>query len=113
MLPVVAVMPVPAVTVVAADMEPRVDVMFPVDATIFPVVAVIPVPAVTVVPPAKDVVVVNEPGAVIAEGRLTVAVFPTVLTVIWLAVPNTDAIAPEEPPRSTHVSTPPDFLANP
>lgn len=67
--PVVAITPVPPVTVPLAE-------TFPAEAAMFPVVAVMPVP------PVRVVVVVNEPGVVIAEGRLTVATFATVLTVI-------------------------------
>jgi hypothetical protein len=48
-LPLVVTKLVPAVTIVAAETEPNVDVILPVLATILPVVAVIPVPAVTVV----------------------------------------------------------------
>lgn len=62
--PNVAVMVVPAVTVVAALNDPRVDVMLPVEATMLPVVAVIPVPAVNVVKAATDVVAVKAPACV-------------------------------------------------
>lgn len=86
-LPVVDVIPVPAVTVVAADIEPRVEVIFPVEATMLPVVAVIPVPAVTVVPAASVVVVVNEPGAVIAAGNDNVTAAAAATVDIWFAVP--------------------------
>ena len=49
---------------------------FPFVAVILPVVAVTPVPAVTVVVAAREVVVVKDPGAVIAEGRVNVTVLP-------------------------------------
>jgi hypothetical protein len=51
-------------------------------------VAVMVVPAVMVVVAAKLVVVVKEPGAVIAEGREKVIVLPEPVEVIWLAVPK-------------------------
>lgn len=102
MLPVVAVMPVPAVTVVPADTEPavaaifpRVAVIFPAETTASPVVTVSPVPAVNVVPDAKVVVVVNDPGAVIADGNETVAVPAAVTTVIWFVVPFTATTSPD------------------
>lgn len=67
-----------------------------VDATKFPFVAVIlPSVAVMVVPAANDVVVVNDPGAVMADGSDTVAVPATVLTVIWFAVPETATTSPD------------------
>lgn len=100
-LPVVAVTPVPPVTVVNADTEPADEDMFPRVATILPaeavtppVVAIKPVPAVTVVPPARVVVVLKEPGATIAAGKETVAMPPEVLTVIWLVVPTTLCTGP-------------------
>ena len=88
MLPKVAVKVVPAVIEVPAD---------------------ILVPAARVVPEARVVVVVNDPGVVIAEGRETVAVVPTVVTVIWLAVPKTTSTVPIELPSCTQVAllTPP------
>lgn len=73
-LPEVAVMLVPAFTAPAV-------------AVTFPVVAVTPVPPVTVVVAEREVVVVNEPGAVIAAGRDSVTVEPEAAVVIWLAVP--------------------------
>lgn len=94
--PKVAVTVVPAVTDVPAATEPSVEAMLPAEAVMFPrvatilpadavtppVVATSPVPAVTVVPAANVVVVVNEPGAVIADGNDTVATSPNVVTVI-------------------------------
>ena len=87
-LPVVATTPVAPVTVVPADTEPadavmlpKVATMLPADAVTPPVVAINPVPAVTVVPAAKLVVVVNDPGAVIAAGNEMVDTPATVLTV--------------------------------
>jgi hypothetical protein len=112
--PAVAVIEVPAVTVVPAATDPTVAEMFPAEATILPVVDVTPLPAVTVVaadkepiveemlpvdatifpvvaitpvPPVSVVVVVKEPGVVIAAGRLTVTVDPEAAVVIWEAVP--------------------------
>ncbi len=64
--PSVAVILVPAVTLVVATRA---------------------VPAVTVVPEAKDVVAVKDPGVVIAEGMDTVAIPLIVLTVICPDVP--------------------------
>ncbi len=102
--PKVAVMAVPAVTVVPAANEPRVAVILPADATIFPRVEVMPVPAVNVVPEAKVVVVVKEPGAVIAAGKENVIVLPDPVEVIWLAVPRrfmfpaVGLSAPPDPP---------------
>jgi hypothetical protein len=75
MLPVVAVRPVPPVTVPLAETLPD-------EAAILPVVAVIPVPAVIVVVAAREVVVVKEPGAVIADGKETTAALLVVTTVI-------------------------------
>lgn len=81
--PAVAVIaPEVAVNVVADVIEPTVVVILPAEATMFPVVAVIPVPAVKVVPEARVVVVVNDPGVVIAEGRDIVAVPALLVTVI-------------------------------
>ena len=101
-LPVVAVTPVPPVTVVPAATDPAVAEIFPRVATIFPaeavtppVVAITPVAAVTVVPEAKLVVVVKEPGVVIAEGNDTVATPAEVVTVTWFAVPLKAMISPE------------------
>jgi hypothetical protein len=54
---------------------------FPLVAVMFPDVAVIPVPPVKVVPDARVVVVVSDPGVVIAEGRET-----TTAPVVGLAV---------------------------
>lgn len=90
-LPKVAVIDVPALTAPAV-------------ATIFPVVEVIPVPAVTVVVAARDVVVVNEPGVVIADGRETVATPEEVVTVTWLAVPTTLSTGPSESESCSHVA---------
>jgi hypothetical protein len=103
--PSVAVTVVPAVTEVPAETEPaeaamlpRVAVMFPAETTAFPVVTVRPVPAVSVV------VVVKEPGVVIALGKLNVIVLPEPVDVIWLAVPNrfmfpaVGLSAPPDPP---------------
>lgn len=59
----------------------------PADTARLPVVTVRPVPAVIVVVAAKEVVVVREPGAVIAEGKDQVTVDPEAAVVIWLAVP--------------------------
>lgn len=64
-----------------------------VDATKLPLVAVM-LPKVAV----RVVVVVSDPGAMIAEGREIVAVEPTVVTVLWLAVPRTVVTVPEEEP---------------
>lgn len=86
-LPVVATTPVPPVTVVEAETAPA-------EATILPEVAVMPVPAVMVVVAAKLVVVVNEPGVMIADGKETVATPAVVDTVTWLAVPLMARIAP-------------------
>jgi len=110
-LPRVAVILVPAVTVVAAPTDPSVEVMLPAEATILPVVAVIPVPAVTVVPEAIVVVDVIDPGAVNAAGMLKVIVLAAPVDVIWLAVPNRlkfPAVgdrAPPDPP--VNVTIPP------
>lgn len=110
--PLVAVMfPRVAVTVVPADTDPRVAEMFPADAVMFPrvatmfpedavtppVVAVTPVPATTVVPADKLVVVVNEPGVVIATGRDTIADPVVGDTVTWFAVPVTELTTPVPP----------------
>jgi len=110
--PRVAVMLVPALTAPAV-------------ADILPVVAVTPVPPVTVVVAARDVVVVKEPGAVIAEGRERVTVWEAAAVVIWFAVPEilivpaegvavpVSPVRPvrpaEEPPIRNQVSTPPDL----
>jgi hypothetical protein len=51
-------------------------------AVIFPRVAVIVVPAVTLVVAAREVVAVNEPGAVIAAGSVRVTVAPEAAVVI-------------------------------
>jgi hypothetical protein len=91
MLPNVAVIEVPALTAPAV-------------ALIFPVVAVTPVPPVTVVVADRLVVVVKDPGAVIAEGKDTVAVDPDVVTVTWFVVPFTASIDPVTP--VTHVPFP-------
>ena len=90
MAPRVAVTVVPAVTepnvaaILPAEavMFPKVATMFPADAVTPPVVAIKPVPPVTVVPATRVVVVVNEPGAVIAAGNEMVDTPATVLTVI-------------------------------
>jgi hypothetical protein len=74
---------------------PAVAVTSPAVAVTPPVVAITPVPDVTVVPAAKLVVVVKEPGVVIAEGRDTVATPATVLTLTWPAVPLIAIISPE------------------
>ncbi len=86
------IIPVPEVEAtklpLVAVMLPRVAVMdvaaftAPADALTLPVVAVIPVPAVTVVPDESEVVVVNEPGAVIAAGSVSVIVEPEPAVVI-------------------------------
>ena len=114
-LPVVTVSPVPAVTVVAADTDPRVEVMLPVDATILPVVAVKPVPAVIVVVDATVVVAVMDPGAVIAAGNVKVMVLAVPVVVIWLAVPRMSMLPPEgviTPPESAvRVSKLPELAA--
>jgi len=104
-LPFVAVIaPRVAVRVVPAVTDPAV-------ATMLPVVDVIPVPAVTVVVAARDVVVVSEPGAVIADGKVHVRVLPEPVTVIWLAVPSVlmfPAVGEIAPPESpVRVTTPP------
>ena len=102
--PLVAVtLPRVAVRVVADVILPAVVVILPAVATILPVVAVIPVPAVIVVPAdrvvpaASVVVVVNDPGAVIAEGRESVTTPEVVDAVISLAVPSTAKTVPELP----------------
>lgn len=78
---------------------PEVDpTKLPLVAVILPRVAVIVVPALSAVPAANVVVVANDPGAMIVVGNETVAVVPTVVTVIWLAVPRTELIVPEDPP---------------
>lgn len=104
-LPLVAVIsPNVAVNVVPAVTDPAV-------AAMLPVVAVIPVPAVIVVVAARDVVVVKEPGAVIADGNDQVRVLPEPVTVIWLAVPSVlilPAVGEIAPPESpVRVTTPP------
>jgi D-alanyl-D-alanine carboxypeptidase len=77
-----------AVSVVADVIDPTVVVMFPAEATIFPRVETIPVPAVIVVPATIDVpatkvvVVVRDPGAVIAAGNVNVTVDPAPAVVI-------------------------------
>ena len=78
----------------------------PLLAVMFPKVAVIPVPAVTVVVAAKEVVVVKEPGAAIAEGREIVATPAAVVTVTWFVVPRTETIAPEPLANSTQFPPP-------
>lgn len=75
-LPFVAVIsPRVAVRVVPAVTDPAV-------AAMLPVVDVMPVPAVIVVVAARVVVVVNDPGAVIADGKVHVSVLPEPVTVI-------------------------------
>src|SRR5271166_4167572 len=69
-IPAVALLPVG--TIIRLPRVPRTKLPFV--AVIFPNVAVIVVPAVTVVVAARDVVAVNDPGVVIALGRLQVMV---------------------------------------
>ncbi len=94
---VAVISPRVAVRVVPAVTDPAVTPKLP-------VVTVRPVPAVIVVVAESDVVVVSEPGAVIAAGRDHVIVDPAPVVVIWLAVPATvilpddGLIAPPEPP---------------
>ena len=64
------------------------------------------VPTVSVVPDAKVVVVVKDPGAVIAAGRDTVATPATVVTVTCAAVPLIAVIAPESLANSTQFPPP-------
>ena len=77
----------------------------------FPAVEIRSVPAVTVVPPASVVVVVSDPGAVIAAGKENVIVEPEPVEVSWLAVPKIFMLpsvgdnAPPDPPVT--VTTPP------
>jgi hypothetical protein len=127
-LPVTAVFPV-ALPMLVAPVPPvpmlvtpePVVLMFVVPVTDAPpVVTVNPVPAVTVVVAAREVVVVKEPGAVIADGRLHVMVLVVPVVVIWLAVPRREmfppdgeiapplspvnvATAPVAPPKKIHV----------
>jgi hypothetical protein len=114
--PKVAVIEVPALT-------------WPAVASILPVVAVTPVPPVTVVVAARVVVVVRDPGAVMAAGRVKVTVAPDAAVVIWLAVPAILILLPTgvavpvspvnversvvPPPRATHVDDPPERDARP
>lgn len=72
--PVVAVTPVPPVTVPLAE-------TFPAEAAMLPVVAVMPVP------PVKVVVEAMEPGAMKVAGIVNVTVDPEAAVVISLAVP--------------------------
>ena len=82
----------------------------PLVAVILPAVEVIPVPAVIVdpadivVPDVNVVVVVNEPGAVMAAGRDSVVVPADVEAVIWAAVPLMAKIVPEEEESCTQVA---------
>jgi hypothetical protein len=82
MLPLVAVIDVPALTAPAV-------------ATMFPVVAVSPVPAVIVVVEATLVVAKIDPGAVIALGKESVTDPLEFVTVIWLAVPAIETTDPD------------------
>ncbi len=93
--PVVAVMPVPAVTVVAALTLPAVETKFPVVAVIFPVVAVMPVPAVTVVA-ALTLPAVETKFPVVAVMLPVVAVnpVPPVTVVAALTLPAVETIFP-------------------
>lgn len=88
-LPAVAViLPVVAVTVVLAEREPAVALIFPAVATMSPAVAVIlPVLAVRDVVAVTEVVAVIDPGAINADGILKVTVAPDAAEVISLAVP--------------------------
>lgn len=88
--PVVAITPVPPVTVVAAETDPSVETRFPVLAVMLPVVAVIPVP------PVRVVVDAMEPGAIKAEGMLKTTAPVVGEAVIWLAVPVTEETPKEE-----------------
>lgn len=95
----------PAVTTVGVKTNPDPTdgtVIFPAVAVTLPVVAMTPVPPVTVVAADKDVpaliVVVDaiEPGAINMAGIDKVATPEIVLTLISLAVGNTDIMLPEE-----------------
>jgi hypothetical protein len=109
--------------VVATIIEPGDPDMFPetpVDAfkpvamsNLFPIVAKLKLPfvavifprvAVMLVPDVKDVVVVNDPGAVIAAGKDNVTAPAVVEEVIWLAVPVTESTSPPALTPSTHVA---------
>lgn len=74
--------------------EPR--TMFPFVAVMFPVVAVMPVP------PVKVVVDAIDPGAIKVAGIERVTTFEAVVAVIWLAVPKTETMLPEEDESSSH-----------
>jgi hypothetical protein len=90
-LAVAVVVPDPVTGVNTSPVPDVVATKLPLVAVMFPSVAV------------SVVVVVNDPGVVIAEGRETVATPAVVITVIWLVVPNTLRTSPLDVDISIHV----------